>query len=116
MDTTKSECETKEINQLETAKGKCPIRDWLDDLDGAIAVRIQARLKRVAFGNLGDVKSVGQGVSELRLAFGSGYRLYFAQYGDEIILLLCGGDKSTQKEDIEDAKNYWLDFKRRNNA
>lgn len=78
--------------------------------------RMEARLKRVALGNYGDVKPVGQGVSELRLKFGSGYRVYFSQHGEEIIVLLCGGDKGSQTDDIETAKSYWADFKRRNNA
>ena len=81
-----------------------------------MSARIEAKLKRVALGNLGDVKPVGQGVSELRLIFGNGFRVYFAQHGDKIIILLCGGDKGSQTKDIEKAKKYWLDFKRRNNA
>ena len=81
-----------------------------------ITARIEARLKRIAFGNFGDAKPVGSGVSELRLPFGSGYRVYFAQHGETIVILLCGGDKSSQDKDIESAKLYWSDFKRRNNA
>ena len=110
------EATPKKLLDYETPNGDCPIRDWLDQLDGAVTARIEARLKRVAFGNFGDVKPVGQGVSELRLAFGSGYRVYFAQHGDEIIILLCGGDNGSQTDDIETAKNYWLDFKRRNHV
>jgi putative addiction module killer protein len=106
----------KKLIDYETSTGKCPIREWLDHLDHIVSARIQARLKRVAYGNFGDAKPVGQGVSELKLTFGSGYRVYFGQHGDEIIVLLCGGDKSSQNDDIEMAKNYWLDFKRRNNA
>lgn len=106
---------TKRFINYETLNGKCPIEDWLDSLDAVATARIYARLKRVAFGNRGDAKSVGDGVSELRMVFGSGYRVYFAQYSDEIIILLCGDDKDTQKQDIAKAKKYWLDFKRRNN-
>ncbi len=104
----------KRLINYETQSGKCPIEDWLDNLDSAVAARIYARLKRVALGNTGDAKAVGDGVSELRMAFGSGYRVYFAQHGDEIVVLLCGGDKGTQRGDIAKAKSYWLDFKRRN--
>ena len=85
-------------------------------MDNGISARIEARLKRIAFGNFGNLKSVGQGVSELRLHFGSGYRVYFASYNEEVILLLCGGDKSSQSDDIESAKRFWLNFKRRNHV
>ena len=62
------------------------------------------RVRRLAFGNYGDVKPVGEGGSELRLDFGPGYRVYFIQRGQVLIVLLCGGDKSTQDRDIADAK------------
>lgn len=100
----------------ETADGDCPFRDWLESLNYMIRARIEARLKRIAFGNFGDVKPVGSGVSEIRMRFGSGYRVYFSQYGDTIVVLLCGGDKGSQAKDIEKARTYWSDFKRRNNA
>ncbi len=106
----------KKLIDYETNDGDCPLREWLNELDGVIHARIEARLKRVALGNLGDVKPVGQGVNELRLTFGSGYRVYFGQHGEEIIVLLCGGDKSSQSNDVELAKTYWLDFKGRNNG
>lgn len=109
------EVKPKNIVNYETANGKCPIREWLDRLDFTTTARIEARLKRIALGNFGDVKPVGQGVSELRIKFGAGYRVYFAQHGEEIIILLCGGDKSSQDKDVETAKSYLQDFKRRNN-
>jgi len=62
------------------------------------------RVRRLAFGNFGDVKPVGEGVSELRLDFGPGYRVYFVQRGQVLIVLLCSGDKSTQDRDIAGAK------------
>ena len=65
---------------------------------------IAARVFRLANGLLGDVSPVGQGISELRIHYGSGYRIYFKQHGNEIVILLCGGDKSTQSKDIETAK------------
>ncbi|MEZ4813806.1 MAG: type II toxin-antitoxin system RelE/ParE family toxin [Bdellovibrionota bacterium] len=110
------EATPKNVIDYETVGGKCPLREWLDELDASTIARIEARLQRVAFGNFGDAKSVGQGVSELRMKFGSGYRVYFAQFGNEIVVLLCGGDKSSQDSDIKVAKEYWEDFKRRNNA
>jgi putative addiction module killer protein len=78
--------------------------------------KIAQRLNRLNLGNLGDYKSVGGGVYELRIDYGSGYRIYFGQIGTTIILLLCGGDKRTQAKDIEIAQKYWQDYRRRENA
>ena len=69
--------------------------------------RVFARLDRVETGNLGDCKSVGDGVFELRLSFGAGYRIYFGEIGATVVLLLYGGDKSSQKKDVAKAKEYW---------
>ena len=110
------EASPKILIDYETADGKCPILDWLDALDRTVRARIEARLKRIALGNFGDVKPVGEGVNELRSDFGAGYRVYFGQHNGNIVVLLCGGDKSSQSKDIELAKQYWADFKRRNNA
>ncbi len=75
---------------------------WLDDLrDIRVRARIQARIERLAGGNPGDVEPVGEGVSELRINYGPGYRVYFKQRGQELILLLAGGDKSSQSKDIK---------------
>lgn len=105
----------KKLIDYKALNGEIPFKKWRDTLDGSIAARIEARLKRVALGNLGDVRPVGQGVSELRMTFGNGFRIYFGQHGDEVIILLCGGDKSSQSDDIETAHGYWLDFQGRNN-
>ena len=64
-------------------------------------------------GNLGDCRAVGEGVQELRIAYGSGYRVYFGQEGVTVVLFLCGDDKSTQSMDIETAKRYWNKYRRR---
>jgi putative addiction module killer protein len=78
---------------------------WLRRLrDQRAKARIAARIRRAAFGNLGDVRAVGEGVSEMRIDYGPGYRVYFTMRGDRLIVLLCGGDKSTQAGDIETAK------------
>ena len=91
--------------------GKEPFKDWLYGLrDVAGRQRILARLSRLAQGNLGDCAPVGDGVSELRLFFGPGYRVYFGEQGGTIVILLCGGDKSSQNRDIEQAKIYWKEY------
>lgn len=78
---------------------------WLAGLrDDRARARILKRLDRAGQGNLGDVAPVGGGVSEMRIFYGPGYRVYFVQRGSELIVLLCGGDKSTQGADIEEAK------------
>jgi putative addiction module killer protein len=87
-----------------TDKGKQPFIEWLESLkDKSIRYRI-------ALGNMGDVKSVGEGVMEVRLAFGPGYRIYYGEDKGSIVLLLCGGDKSSQVKDIKKAKIYWQDI------
>jgi putative addiction module killer protein len=86
--------------------------EWLADLrDGQARVRILRRVDRLAAGNPGDVKPVGEGVSELRVDYGPGYRVYFAQRGSLLILLLCGGDKRSQDQDIKRAKSLASDWK-----
>ena len=80
-------------------------KDWLSKLkDGVARARIITRVDRLEEGNSGDSRSVGSGVVELRINFGPGYRVYYIQRGEIYILLLCGGDKSTQSKDIERAK------------
>jgi putative addiction module killer protein len=77
---------------------------WLDSLrDLRARARVQVRIERLAAGNSGDVEPVGEGVSELRINYGPGYRVYFKKHGQELILLLAGGDKSTQARDIRTA-------------
>jgi len=89
---------------------RSPYREWLETLDATVRGRIQARVFRFELGNLGDSKSVGEGVWEARLEFGPGYRLYFGRHGNTVILLLLGGDKGSQAKDIRRAKQYWMDF------
>ena len=77
---------------------------WLNDLrDIQVRSRVQARIERLSVGNPGDVEPVGEGVSELRIDYGPGYRVYFKKRGRELIILLSGGDKSTQAKDIKAA-------------
>ncbi|MDA8108503.1 MAG: type II toxin-antitoxin system RelE/ParE family toxin [Betaproteobacteria bacterium] len=96
------------------AEGRQPVRDWLLGLRDVQAVsRIEARLARLAQGNFGDTEPVGEGVLELRIDWGPGYRVYFARLGQVVVLLLRGGDKRTQDKDIERAKEYFKDYKAR---
>lgn len=103
-----------ELRYYQTAVGEQPFVEWLKGLnDRQARTRIEARLARVVAGNLGDVEAVGNGVMELRIDWGPGYRVYFSRVGQVIILLLCGGDKRTQQKDIERAKTYFEDYKAR---
>lgn len=91
--------------------------EWLTDLrDRSARVRIQARIDRMASGNLGDVAPIGEGLSEARIHYGPGYRVYFKQQGQVLLVLLCGGDKSTQQSDIEQAKTLIKAWEETNNA
>ena len=92
--------------------GKRPFIDWLKKLrDQRARDRIHIRIDRLMLGNTGDFKSVGNGVFELRIHFGSGYRIYYGRTGRHIILLLCGGDKASQQKDIKRATQYWNDYR-----
>jgi putative addiction module killer protein len=103
-----------EVREYQTAEGKTPLTEWLRGLrDGPTSDRIVARLDRLKAGLFGDWTSVGGGICELRIDHGPGYRVYYAQEGKTLILLFCGGDKSTQAKDIETAHAYWKDYKAR---
>lgn len=79
--------------------------DWFNELrDRQAKARINTRLRRVSLGNLGDAKPIGEGISELRIPYGPGYRVYLVQRGPKLVILLAGGDKSTQDKDIKQAK------------
>ena len=102
------------LKEYVDSRGKIPFRTWLSSLkDKKTQAVIDSRLTRVRLGNLGDCKALKDGVFELRVDFGSGYRVYFAREGKTFILLLIGGDKRTQGKDIETAKRYWVDYKER---
>ena len=103
-----------ELLEYVTEEGLNPFRKWLDNLrDIQARARIRIRLNRVRLGNFGDSKSVGEGVVELRVKHGPGYRVYFGRSGNTVVILLCGGDKATQSKDVQMAKLYWADYQRR---
>jgi putative addiction module killer protein len=103
-----------EILVYQTSRGKAPFSKWLEglkDVQGRTKVRL--RIERLAMGNFGDCKNLGDGVSELRIDFGPGYRVYFSKVGRVCMLLLAGGSKRTQVSDIAAAKAYFEDYKAR---
>ncbi len=106
----------KRLIEYQTSNKRFPFTDWICSKKVSLQVRavVDARLNRLMLGLAGDCRSVGEGVFELRIHVGAGYRIYFSYYGSEIVLLLCGGDKQSQKKDIVTAKKYWLDYQRRN--
>ncbi len=100
------------IKEYLTADGKSPFSEWLEKLrDRQARAIIRKRINRVRKGNLGDSKPVGEGVFEVRVDFAGGYRVYFGQDDEIIVVLLCGGDKSSQDADIKKAKEYWKDYR-----
>jgi putative addiction module killer protein len=104
----------REILHYQTVAGKDLFDEWFAGLlDLKTISRIEARLDRLKAGHLGDVKLVATGVWELRFHFGPGYRIYFGLDGPELVILLCGGDKSTQERDIKRARECWTDYLRR---
>jgi len=108
------ETSPKELRIYITEKGREPFSEWLISLrDQRARAKIRVRLDRVSLGNFGDCHGIGDGIQELRIDYGPGYRVYFAQEGTMIVLLLCGGDKSSQTKDIQSAKQYWTDYRRR---
>ena len=104
-----------EIHRYAIEAGRVPVTDWLKGLrDARARAQVESRLRRMASGNFGDCKPVGEGVLELRIDVGAGYRLYCGRHGKTLVILLCGGDKGSQPADIKRAKDYWSDWKRRN--
>jgi putative addiction module killer protein len=106
--------EAKKIELYKTSQGTVPYREWVSSIGSSkTRGRIDTRIANVRLGLLGVCKPVGGGVTELKLDFGPGYRIYIGQEGSNVVILLCGGDKSTQKGDIKIAKKYWADYKLR---
>ena len=103
-----------DVRHYVTAAGADVFAEWFAALaDRQAQARIQALVDRVERGLFGDCEPVGEGVWELRIDWGPGYRVYYARTGERIILLLCGGDKRKQQADIKRAKEYWRDYQER---
>ncbi len=103
-----------DVRRYQREDGVEPFTEWLASIRDKIAsARIRIRLRQIEAGNFGDSVSVGEGVIELRIHVGAGYRVYCGRHGTVVVLLLCGGDKNRQNRDIERAKALWSEWKRR---
>jgi len=109
-----AEVTPKQLEEYLTPDGRSPFVNWMNRLrDHRARARIRVRLDRLSLGHIGDSKAVGKGVYELRIDYGPGYRVYFGEHGNQVILLLCGGTKRTQPQDIQRAQVYWQNFRSR---
>ena len=102
-----------EIFEYQREDATSPFATWFDELDAVAAARVATALTRLAGGNISHVKGVGAGVSEVKIDFGPGYRVYFDRDGVDIVILLAGGTKKKQQADIEAAHARWQDYKKR---
>lgn len=103
-----------EVEIYETSRGKRPFDTWFEDIrEYNSRAKILTRIDRLKVGNFGDCKSVGDHVCELRIHYGPGFRIYYSKIGNKLILLLCGGNKSSQTKDINKAKEYLEDYQNR---
>ena len=100
-----------EIRYYVDDDGKAPFAKWVEDLDEVAAFKVAGALTRMAEGNFSNAKGVGAGVLEFRIDFGPGYRVYFGRDGDTLVILLTGGTKKRQQQDILAARAFWLDYK-----
>jgi len=104
----------QQVLYYKTALNIQPFREWRANIaDQVTLAAIDARIARFRSGNFGDSRSIGGGASENRIDLGPGYRIYYGRDGNDVVVLLCGGNKSTQAGDIEGAKAYWQDYKKR---
>ncbi len=104
------ELQPRVIHYYETPNGKCPYQEWFEGLDRQTQMIVDGRILRLRRGNLGVWRQVGNGVKELKISHGPGLRIYFAEDGDSIVVLLCAGDKGSQDRDIKKAQEYWEEY------
>jgi putative addiction module killer protein len=102
-----------EIQEYISERGESPFRDWFDELDPQAAASVTTAIRRLAEGNTSNVKSIGEGAAELKINRGPGYRMYFGWDGKVLVILLGGGTKRRQQNDIEAALRRWRDYKLR---
>lgn len=101
----------KILQYYQTSNGKTPFKEWLTNLKDKMGIeKINKRLERLTLGQCGDSEFVGEGVFELRIHYGPGYRIYYAEHDQEIVILLYGGNKNTQQRDIDRSIGYWKDY------
>lgn len=105
----------EQVKFYKLGNGKEPVKDWLLSLDKSERVKIIKRLERIYDDNFGDYKQIAPDLFELRFFFGKGYRIYYTIRNNTAVILLCAGDKSNQKKDIETAENYLKNIKDNNN-
>ncbi|GLK51177.1 type II toxin-antitoxin system RelE/ParE family toxin [Maricaulis virginensis] len=106
------EAQPRSITVYEDADGNAAFDTWFNGLDPRAAARVTRALTRLERGG-GDLKALGEGVAELRIDYGPGYRVYFGQDGETLVILLCGGTKKRQQRDIDRAKALWAEYKAR---
>ena len=104
-----------DVREYVDTAGRSPFAKWLNALNVQAAAKVATALERISDGNLSNVRPVGSGVLEYKIDFGPGYRIYFARDGDRLLILLAGGTKKRQREDIQQAKVNWADYRKRKN-
>ena len=102
------------IKEYLTSDGASPFGKWFEGLNATAAVKVRIAITRMELGNFSNSKSLGEGVWETKIDFGPGYRVYYGKDGEKIVILLAGGTKKRQQQDIQKAKGLWLEFKKRN--
>jgi putative addiction module killer protein len=100
-----------EVVEYVRSNGHCPFSQWFENLDDHAAAKVSTAINRMQAGNLGDHKSVGEGVLERRINYGPGYRIYFGRDGKKLVILLGGGTKARQNTDVRKAQDTWAEYK-----
>jgi putative addiction module killer protein len=101
------------VREYVDSSGRSPFARWFDGLNAPAAAKVTTALTRIEAGNFSNVKGLGAGVFECRIDFGPGYRVYFGKDGDTLVILVAGGSKKYQQDDVQTAHDRWKDYKRR---